>query len=97
MHQRRSLQVPVICYPSGSKFDPQDWIFGETVDVGMDGLRIRFRGPCTLEPGAELDLLILDPGGRELAQNDVPACILARVSWVEAGQQVFGVEYLESC
>jgi hypothetical protein len=68
------------CYPHGSRYDPLDWIFGETVDVGMDGLRIRFRGQCRLQPGIELDLLILDSGRQEVAQTDVLACIRARVS-----------------
>ncbi len=94
-HQRRVLQVPVICYPSGSRCEPQDWIFGKTIDVGMDGLRIRFRGACLLEAGAELDLLILESDGQELThQAGVPACIRSRVSWVDAEEQVFGVEYL---
>lgn len=94
--QRRFLQVPVICYPHGSRYDPQDWIFGETVDVGLDGLRIRFRGQCQVEAGTTLDLLILAPSGREDMQTDVPACILARVSWVDKVQPFFGVEYLDA-
>lgn len=93
--QRRLLQLPVVCYPCESRLDPQDWIFGQTVDVGISGLRIRFRGSCTVQPGSQLDLLILNSGGWEDVQRDVPACIRAQVSWVEKSQHVFGVEYLE--
>lgn len=94
-HQRRVLRVPVICYPHENRYDPQAWILGETVDVGMEGLRIRFRGTCLLQPGSELDLLILAPGGQEIVQEDVPACIRAQISWLEKEKHVFGVEYLE--
>ncbi|MBU1140162.1 MAG: PilZ domain-containing protein [Proteobacteria bacterium] len=93
--QRRVLRVPIICYPHENRYDPQAWIFGETVDVGMDGLRIRFRGTCLLQPDAELDLLILEPDRQGIEETDVPACIRAQVSWLEKEKQLFGVKYLE--
>ena len=94
-HSRRSVRVPVICYPHGKRYDPQTWIFGETVDVGMDGLCIRFRGSCLLDVGSWLDLLILDPEKQEDGQTDVPACIRGQICWVKWTQQIFGVKYLQ--
>ena len=94
-HQRRPLEIPVVCCPNGGGHDPGSCFFGRTIDVSMDGLRLYCKHMYMVEPGTEFNLLVFNNERQHDIQTDAPSCIRIQVCWVDTPQQVLGVQYLE--
>ena len=92
---RYQLRYPIIVSSSRAINCAEGWHFGEILDAGRNGIRLRVHNFGTLRAGTELQL-ICQPASNFGPNNDcMPIPIQGRVIWKNAFTEEFALRYLQ--
>lgn len=91
--QRYQLNFPIIVSSTRDMDRPEGWHYGEVLDAGKDGIRLRIDGFGALHVGTELQL-ICQPVSENLPNNKcMPLPINGRVVWEDEQSNQFALKY----
>lgn len=92
---RYQLRYPIIVSSSRAINCAEGWHFGEILDAGRNGIRLRVNNFGTLRVGMKLQL-ICQPVSNFAPNNDcMPLPIQGLVVWENANTQEFALRYLQ--
>jgi hypothetical protein len=93
--QRYQLRYPIVVSSSRAINCAEGWHFGEILDAGRNGIRLRVHNFGALRVGAKLQL-ICQPASNFGPNNDcMPIPIQGRVIWENAHTGEFALRYLQ--
>ncbi len=93
--QRYALHYPVIICSSRAIDRPEGWHYGEILDAGKNGMRLRVDDFGTLPVGSELQMVCQPARNRQPNNRCMPVPIKGRVVWKNAAGNQFALKYFQ--
>ncbi len=90
---RYALHYPVIICSSRAIDRPEGWHYGEIIDAGKNGMRLRVEDFGTLPVGSELQMVCQLAENRQPNNKCIPVPIRGRVVWQNEASNQFALKY----
>lgn len=90
---RRSIRIPVLLKCRDLSDDRQRWHAGETIDVSVDGMRVKVASLGVLPASSEIEVLYFQPKENyDLDGSDTePIWMTGRLIWQDNGSNTAGL------
>jgi len=92
--KRYKLNYPVIVSSSRGIENPDGWHYGEILDAGRYGMRLRLENFGDLAIGLHLQLVCQPASDHEPNNKCMPVAIEGMVVWQDKGSEQFALRYL---
>lgn len=90
---RYQLNYPIIVSSARAMDRQEGWHYGEVLDAGKDGIRLRIEGFGTLRVGTELKLVCQPVSDNRPNNKCMPVPIHGRVVWEDEQTNQFALLY----
>jgi len=91
--QRYQLNYRIIVSSTRAMDSPDGWHFGEVLDAGKNGIRLRIHGFGTIDVGTELQLVCQPVSDNQPNNKCMPVPIHGRVVWEDEQSNQFALIY----
>ena len=91
--QRYQLNFPIIVSSTRSIDQPEGWHYGEVLDAGKDGIRLRIEGFGAIDVGTELQLVCQPISDNQPNNKCMPVPIYGTVVWEDGQSDQFALKY----
>jgi hypothetical protein len=91
---RYSINFPIIIDSSRGLASKDGWHYGEILDAGKEGVRMRVEDFGSLTVGAMLQLICQPADNRKPKRNSIPVPIKGKVVWQDEPSRQFALQYV---
>ncbi len=91
--QRYQMNYPIIVSSTRAMDKPEGWHYGEVLDAGKDGIRLRIDDFGSLDVGTELQLVCQPVNKNQPNNKCMPVPINGRVVWEDKHSNQFALMY----